>query len=52
MLMDLTPTSKGTIWQTGLKRKIQKSIASGIPSHRQKQELAWGEKLEEDLLSQ
>jgi hypothetical protein len=27
MLTDLTPPSKDTIWQTGLKRKIQQSAA-------------------------
>jgi hypothetical protein len=26
MLMDLTPPSKDTIWQTGLKRKIKQSL--------------------------
>jgi hypothetical protein len=26
MLTDLTPPSKETIWQTGLKRKIQQSV--------------------------
>jgi hypothetical protein len=27
MLMDLIPPSKETVWQTGLKRKIQQSVA-------------------------
>jgi hypothetical protein len=26
MLMDLIPPSKDTVWQTGLKRKIQQSV--------------------------
>jgi hypothetical protein len=49
--MDLDPPSKDTIWQTGLKRKIQQSVVTGDPSHRQKQTLAEGERLE-DLPSQ
>jgi hypothetical protein len=31
MLMDLTPPSKDTIWQTGSKRKIQQSVAYRRP---------------------
>jgi hypothetical protein len=31
MLMDLTPPSKDTIWQTGLKRKIQQSVVYRRP---------------------
>jgi hypothetical protein len=52
MLTDLTPTSKDTIWQTGLKRKIQKSKNRCFPSHRQKQAVAEGKRLEEDLPNQ
>jgi hypothetical protein len=52
MLMDLIPPSKDTIWQTGLKRKIQKSAAYGRPTHQQKPALAESERLEEDLPSQ
>jgi hypothetical protein len=40
MLTDLIPPSKDTVWQTGLKRKIQQSVAYRDPSHRQKQALA------------
>jgi hypothetical protein len=29
--MDLTSTSKDTIWQTGLKRKIQQSVVYKTP---------------------
>jgi hypothetical protein len=52
MLMDLIPPSKDTNWQTGLERQIQQSAATGEPSHQQKQALAEGEILEEDLPSQ
>jgi hypothetical protein len=31
MLMDLIPPSKDTAWQTGLKRKIQQSVAYTRP---------------------
>jgi hypothetical protein len=31
MLMDLTPPSKDTDWQTGLKRKIQQSVVYRRP---------------------
>jgi hypothetical protein len=31
MLMDLIPPSKDTVWQTGLKRKIQQSVAYRRP---------------------
>jgi hypothetical protein len=31
MLTDLIPPSKDTVWQTGLKRKIQQSIAHSRP---------------------
>jgi hypothetical protein len=40
MLMDLTPSSKDTIWQTGLKRKIQQSVVYRRPISLKKQELA------------
>jgi hypothetical protein len=40
MLTDLTPPSKDTVWETGLKRKIQQSVFTGDPAHRQKQALA------------
>jgi hypothetical protein len=40
MLMDLIPQSKGTIWQSELKRKTQQLLLTGDPSHRQKQALA------------
>jgi hypothetical protein len=32
MLMDLTSPSKHTIWQTGLKRKMQQSVAYRRPT--------------------
>jgi hypothetical protein len=38
--MDLTPPSKDTIWQTGLKRKIKNLLLTGDPSHQQKKALA------------
>jgi hypothetical protein len=31
MLTDLTPPSKDNIWQTGLKKKIQQSVAYRRP---------------------
>jgi hypothetical protein len=31
MLMDLIPPSKDTFWQTGLKRKVQQSVAYRRP---------------------
>jgi hypothetical protein len=31
MLMELTPPSKDTVWQTGLKRKIQQSVVYRRP---------------------
>jgi hypothetical protein len=37
MLTDLIPPSKDTVWQTGLKRKIQQSVVIGDPSYQQKQ---------------
>jgi hypothetical protein len=52
MLMDLIPPSKDTTLQTGLKRKIQQSVVYRRPSHHQKQALAEGERLEEDLPNQ
>jgi hypothetical protein len=39
MLKHLISPSKDTIWQTGLKRKIQQ-LPTGDPSHWQKQALA------------
>jgi hypothetical protein len=32
MLTDLTPPSKDTIWQTGLKRKVQQSVVYRRPT--------------------
>jgi hypothetical protein len=39
MLMDLIPPSKDTIWQTGLKRKIQQSVVYRRPTSLKKQTL-------------
>jgi hypothetical protein len=52
MFMEVIPTSNDIFWQTGLKRKIQKLLHTGDPSHQQKQALAEGEGLDEDLPSQ
>jgi hypothetical protein len=50
--MDLTPPSKDTIWQTGLKRKIQQSVVYKRLISLTEQGLAYGERLEEDLPTQ
>jgi hypothetical protein len=52
MLTDLTPPSKDTVCQTGLKRKIQQFIAYRRPMSWQKQAIAYGERLEENLPNQ
>jgi hypothetical protein len=52
MLMDLIPPSKDTVWQTGLKRKIQQSAAYRRPISLTETKLAKGERLEKDLPSQ
>jgi hypothetical protein len=52
MLADLIPPSKDTIWQTGLKRKIQQSIVYRRPISFTETNTGLGERLEEDLLSQ
>jgi hypothetical protein len=40
MLMDLTPSSKDTVWQTGLKGRPNNLLFTEDPSHQQKQALA------------
>jgi hypothetical protein len=50
MLTDLIAPSKDTIWQIGLK-KNNNLLPIGDLSHQQKQALADGERLEEDLPS-
>jgi hypothetical protein len=52
MLMDLIPPSKDTAWQTELKGRVNNLLPTGDPPHQQKQVLAEGERLEEDLPSQ
>jgi hypothetical protein len=43
---------KDTVWQTGLKGSSNNLLFTRDPSHQQKEALAQGERLEEDLPSQ
>jgi hypothetical protein len=42
MLKDLIPPSKDTIWQTGLKKKIQQSVAYRKPTSSTETSTGWG----------
>jgi hypothetical protein len=37
MSTDSTPPSKDTIWQTGLKRKIQSQVSEGMDAERKRE---------------
>jgi hypothetical protein len=50
--MDLIPPSKDTVWQTGLKRKIQQSVAYRRPISLTEISTVLSERLEEDLPNQ
>jgi hypothetical protein len=52
MLTDLTPSTKDTVWQTGLKRKIQQSVVYRRPISSTETSTSLGVLLEEDLPSQ
>jgi hypothetical protein len=52
MLTDLTPPTKDTIWQTGLRRNIQQSVVYRRPISLTEISTALGKILEEDLPSQ
>jgi hypothetical protein len=49
MLTKLIPPSKDSVWQTGLKRRSNNLLHTEDPSHQQKQALAEGEWIKEDL---
>jgi hypothetical protein len=52
MLTDLTPSSKDTFWQTGLKRKTQQPIVYRRSTSLTETSTGLGKRLEEDLPSQ